>query len=129
MISDKSGRNQDGTFKPGVSGGSNGGRPPEILSVRSQVKLRVSKDPKLMRKAIDNMFAILADPTHPQFAKMLDTFVKLNGNYDPTEQKIDLNDNRNPFAGADPSKLEKLLNGRSHSKSDKSGTSKQSKKS
>lgn len=130
MTSSKDGRKSDGTFAAGNDYGTNpGGRPPEALSVRSQVKLRVAKDPKLMKKAISNMFEILADPKHPQFAKMLDTFVKLNGNYDPTEQKIDLTDNRNPFAGADPKKLEQLLNGRSHSTSDKSSTRKRPAKS
>jgi hypothetical protein len=104
---DKSQRNNDGTFKAGNVGG---GRPPENLSVRAQTKLRVARDPELLQNALDNMFEILTDPEHPFFAKMLDTFVKLNGNYDPAETKdVTRRPVDRPLEGFNISQLEKLL--------------------
>ena len=86
----KLGRNLDGTFTKGhtISVGNNGGRPTEDLSVRSQVKLRIQKNPQLLQKAIDGMFDILANPEDPRWPKVYETMIKLNGNFDPDETKL-----------------------------------------
>ena len=86
----KLGRNSEGKFLPGnkESVGNNGGRPTEDLSVRAQVKLRISKNPKLLQSAIDNMFSILDNPEDPRWPKVYETLVKLNGNFDPDETKL-----------------------------------------
>lgn len=101
---EKHGRNMDGTFAPGhkFGGSENSGRPPEDLSVRSQVKLRIQKDPDLLQKAIDGMFAILANPEDPRWPKVYETMVKLNGNFDPDETKLTGNMNftqQRPYEG------------------------------
>ena len=86
----KHGRNPDGTFAQGNQEGlgNNGGRPTEDLSVRSQVKLRIQKNPQLLQRAIDGMFAILSNPDDPRWPKVYETMVKLNGNFDPDETKL-----------------------------------------
>ena len=86
---DKLGRNSDGTFSTGnqISVGNNGGRPLKDLSIRHQVKLRISKDPDLIQKTLDGMFKILSDYNHPQYIRMLDIFIRINGNFDPIETK------------------------------------------
>lgn len=118
----KHGRNPDGTFAPGNKEGlgNNGGRPTEDLSVRSQVKLRIAKDPDQLQKAIDGMFAILANPEDPRWPKVFETMVKLNGNFDPSETKLtgELTHQR-PYEGMTKDELRAALQkGKSSAESD-----------
>lgn len=84
----KVGRKSDGTFAPGNSFGKNsGGRPPEDMSFRAQVKLRAAKNPKMVQNAIDTLVAIANNPDHPKCVEAIDKLIKLNGNYDPQETK------------------------------------------
>ena len=118
---EKPGRNADGTFAPGNKEGlgNNGGRPTEDLSVRSQVKLRISKDPALLQNAIDSMFSILSNPDDPRWPKVYETMVKLNGNFDPSETKLtgDITHNR-PYEGMSKEQILAALKGNSSAKSD-----------
>lgn len=110
----KTGRNQDGTYKKGYSGNlSGGGRPVEELSFRRQVKLRAQKDPAMVQDAIDTLIRIANSPDNPQCINAIDKLIKLNGNYDPTEAKVeasaDVRAFERPLAELNIDELKKLL--------------------
>lgn len=112
----KSGRNQDGTYKKGYSGnptGEGAGRPSEALSFRQQVKIRAAKDPDLVNDAIDTLIRIANDSSNPQCINAVDKLIKLNGGYDPTETKAevsaDVKAGERPLIGLTVDELKKLL--------------------
>ena len=128
MTSEKGGRNADGTFAPGnrpvVT--ENYGRKPRPFSSRELAKIYGAKeDPKTKKSRLQAVIDKLYEMAASGDVQAIDKVIKLTGNYDPTEQKIDLNDNRNPFAGVDPKKLEKALGTNTkRTTSSQSGTSK-----
>lgn len=85
------GRNSDGTFAKGnqLSVGNKGGNTPKPWSLRQQAKTRAKKDPKMVQQAIDSMINVVSDPSHPQFASVLDKFIRVLDGYDPTESKTE----------------------------------------
>ena len=106
----KVGRKSDGTFAKGNEYGKNsGGRPPEDMSFRHQVKLRASKDPKMVKDAINTLIKIASDPENPKCIEAIDKLIKLNGNYDPQETKdVTPKAKPNPFENLTEEELRKL---------------------
>ena len=107
----KGGRNADGTFakgnKPKVT--ENYGRPPECMSARAQARLMVQKNPKKLKDALDNLFAIAADSKDNQCIAAIDKVIKLLGNYDPQETKdVTPKAKPNPFDNLTEEELRKL---------------------
>lgn len=107
----KGGRKADGTFakgnKPKIT--KNYGRPPEDMSFRHQVKLRASKDPKMVEDAINTLIKIARDPDNPKCIEAIDKLIKLNGNYDPQESKdVTPKVRPNPFDNLTEEELRKL---------------------
>lgn len=80
----KTQRNADGTFKKGNAGG---GRKPECMSARSLARIMVEDNPKLLEKALGNLFDIASDKEDTQSVSAIDKVIKLLGNYDPQETK------------------------------------------
>jgi hypothetical protein len=80
-------RNKDGTFQKGNEGG---GRLPEDYSVRGQFKLQAKRNPEIIKNAIKTLVNIANDPNHPKAIDAIDKIIKLNGQYDPTEIKADV---------------------------------------
>ena len=116
-VSNKLGRNSDGTFAKGnkESVGNNGGRPTEDMSFRHQMKLRAAKEPELIQKVINNLVKIASDPDHPKCVEAAEKLIKLNGNYDPAESKSEVTGSLNtkmensPFNQLTKEDLLKLL--------------------
>ena len=87
----KVGRKSDGTFAKGNTYGKNpGGRPPEDMSFRHQMKVRASKDPNIVKNVLQNLINIASDPNNPKCVEAAEKLIKLNGNYDPTESKSEV---------------------------------------
>ncbi len=116
-VSNKLGRNSDGTFAKGnkESVGNNGGRPTEDMSFRHQMKIRASQEPELVQKVINNLIKIASDPDHPKCVEAAEKLIKLNGNYDPAESKSEVTGSLNtkmensPFNQLTKEDLLKLL--------------------
>lgn len=116
-VSNKLGRNSDGTFAKGnkESVGNNGGRPTEDMSFRHQMKIRASQEPELVQKVIDNLIEIASNPDHPKCVEAAEKLIKLNGNYDPAESKSEVTGSLNtkvensPFSQLTKEDLLKLL--------------------
>lgn len=89
-------RNPDGTWPKGVSGnptGEGGGRPSNAFSFRAIAKIRAQEVDEKTGKpkvelAVDQLEKIALDPSHPRQLEALDKWIKLNGNYDPSESVL-----------------------------------------
>lgn len=110
----KGGRKADGTFakgnKPKIT--SNYGRPIQQFSYRAMAKVRASKDPERVEKDLDALDKILdSEATSPmERMKALELKIKLNGGFDPVENKdvTPKEEPTNPFANLTEAELRKL---------------------
>ena len=87
----KGGRKADGTFakgnKPKIT--SNYGRPIQQFSYRAMAKVRAGKDPNRVEKDLDVLDNILDSDSATPMEKMkaMELKIKLNGGFDPVENK------------------------------------------
>lgn len=107
-------RNPDGTFTVGnqAAVGNHGGRPRLPWSFRAQAKIRATNDPNVVNKTLDALIQIAHDPKNPQCVTAADKLIKLQGGYDPSELKANLDGRMevapNPLENLSQEELEKL---------------------